>query len=373
MLPRLSKLILSISCTAVLVAGMPVHAEETPSATEQSRAQDCQPAISKTEPQPGEPPYSEFNANEKSYKIFFASDRSIDETTVSSQFSTQVTSPIDYISYGELNVVPPEPSQWFVISPKQLGLHNVSSADDLVETMRSSGVGERTSGSIIIFIHGCCTSFPVAAIQAALLARFTGATVVMYDWGSPFGDYASSGLAFPRSQERFNSFMLTLTHAFPKERMAAVAFSMGNNLLEDFLLQYRNEDIGRRFDQLVFSRADVDSLAFKSHLSRVKAHARKTFIYSADNDTPINMSHWLRFLASPSAHGERLGEIRSGVGITPAEDLFVVDLSPLKLNHSIPYAVIGEFFRTDDGLPASQTYDYSRNDDGILQVHKHSH
>jgi hypothetical protein len=301
-----------------------------------------------------------------SITIFFESDRHLADDGI--HFGDQITDPLDYINFGAVEATPGMLRQLLTGGYKSnLPLHKFTSFDELATAARSP----KPTTKVVVFVHGCCTNFQLAATQAASLAQCTGATVLMYDWASPLASYGGSLLTYPRSQERFNKFMLDVAKAFPDEDLSVVSFSMGNQLLDNFLLQYKNSDVGRQFDQLVFGRADTDAVAFRSHIARITPHAKHTFVYASNNDAPLLLSDALRKVASPSEHGARLGDTRSH--LRPEESLTVLDVSPLKMNHSIPYSVIAEFLSSNGEIPASSaTYSYTRLNNGVVRV-KDSH
>lgn len=220
--------------------------------------------------------------------------------------------------------------------------------------------------SLLVFVHGCCVGFRKSVQQAGDLAASAQVPVVMYDWGSPWGNYAGSALACPRSQERFNQFLMDIAREFPEERIGIVALSMGGQLVDNFCLQHKPQDVGRRFDDIYFARADMDSVVFKSHLPNINRHSKHIYIYSAHNDFQINLSGLLRIIANPASPGRRLGH--TNAVLKPTASLSVIDVSALKLNHLLPHRVIGEMFATTDGLPNSSEYAYSTDAKGVVHV-----
>lgn len=223
--------------------------------------------------------------------------------------------------------------------------------------------------SFLVFVHGCCVGFRKSVQQAGDLAVSAQVPVVMYDWGSPWGNYAGSALACPRSQERFNQFLMDIAKEFPEERIGIVALSMGGQLVDNFCLQHKPQDVGRQFDDIFFARADMDSVLFKSHLPSIDRHSKHIYIYSAHNDFQINISGLLRTIALPASPGRRLGHTNAVLKPTPT--LSVIDVSALKLNHLLPNRVIGEMFSTMNGLPTDSTeYAYTTDSKGVVHVSK---
>jgi hypothetical protein len=293
--------------------------------------------------------------------IFFESDRRLDKDGV--HFGEQVTEPLDYTSIGAVQATPGMLRQLLIGGYKSNNpIHKFASLSQLAAAARSQAPGKK----VLVFVHGCCTNFPLATAQAASLAECTGATVLMYDWGSPLISYGGSLLTYPRSQERFNRFMLTVAKEFPDQPLSIVGFSLGNQLVDNFLLQYRPSDVGRPFEQLVFSRADMDAVAFRTHIPRITEHAKHTFVYSSSNDSQLFISRALRTVASPTQHGQRLGDMRSKMRSDGA--LTVLDVSPLRMNHSIPYEVIAELLASEGAIPDSAVHKYAVLDNGVVRV-----
>ena len=150
--------------------------------------------------------------------------------------------------------------------------------------------------------------------------------------------------------------------------MAIVGISMGNILIDNYLLQHRPPKIGKTFDQVVFARADMDLIAFKSHLPKIVAHARQIFVYVDNHDLLINLSQLLRIVPSPVVHGERVGRLssslRSDQGVT------VVDVSLLKANHALPCGVVSDVLARDGALSQTGQYRYVELPNGVLRAQR---
>ena len=132
--------------------------------------------------------------------IYFESDRQLDADGM--HFGNQITDPLDYAIVGSVEATPGMVRQILLGGYKtNQPIHRFASFDELASAARSEAAGK----TLVIFVHGCCTNFPLATAQAASLAENTGATVFMYDWGSPLASYGGSLLTYPRSQERFKT------------------------------------------------------------------------------------------------------------------------------------------------------------------------
>src|SRR5688572_5730672 len=140
--------------------------------------------------------------------VFFESDRRLNSDGI--HFGDQINEPLDYTNLGSVSVPPGMVRK--LVSAGFNATDKVSRFADfaqMAEAVRAQSSGKK----IVIFVHGCCTNFPLSTAQAASLAEHSGATVVMYDWGSPLLSYGGSLSTYPRSQERFNKFMLNMARA----------------------------------------------------------------------------------------------------------------------------------------------------------------
>src|SRR5215470_7590638 len=200
--------------------------------------------------------------------VFFVTDRGQRARRSSLDFGAQTNDPLDCITYGVIDLAATDASETGVSKANDPPGRSERTYPDFQQLAGDlhSAVDKSGQSCLIIFVHGCCISFREGVKQAKRLCQKVRAPVVLYDWGSPFASYSGSLLACPLSQERFNSFMMAVAHQFTNERIVVVGLSMGNILIDNFLLQHRPEEVGRIFDQVVFARADMDSIAFRSHL-----------------------------------------------------------------------------------------------------------
>ena len=300
--------------------------------------------------------------------VFFVTDREQRTRKSSLDFGEQINDPMDRTTYGVIEPAGTDGGETGTgkaddarVLPERTYPEFQGLAQDL-----HSAVLRSERGGFVIFVHGCCVSFREAVRQASRLCRQVNTPVIVYDWGSPYASYSGSLLSCPRSQERFNSFMRSIAQEFPREKIAVVGLSMGNVLIDNFLLQHRPEEVGRTFDQVVFARADMDSIAFRSHVPKIVGHARKVFIYVDNYDPAINLSHLIRVFASPFHHGDRLG--RLAIDFSSDQQVQVVDVSPLRLNHDLPCGVVSDLFASDGALPETGQYRYVELSSGLLQA-----
>ncbi len=299
-------------------------------------------------------------------RLFFATDREPRPGKETLDFAGQANEPVDRLTYGAIDLAQANDDKTVVsIEASRPSERTYLDFEELAQDLHCS-VDRNARGDLVIFVHGCCISFREAVRESRQLCQQVKAPVVFYDWGSPFASYSGSLLACPRSQERFNSFLLAVAREFPQERITIVGLSMGNILIDNFLLQHRAEEIGKIFEQVVFARADLDSIAFRSHIARIANRARKMFIYIDSQDPVINLSHFLRLLASPVLHGDRVG--RSMERLPADLPVQVVDVSPLQLAHDLPCTVIADMLSGDSGDRNGGLYKYVELPNGLLQV-----
>lgn len=322
--------------------------------------------------------------------VFFVTDRDLLQDGVEPKFGKQSLERTDVLTYGIKPVVRKEgrSGEFANASLVIMGHSGVSKEREASFTAFSERYNQSVLGTefdkfkqiidrtlkdtggneLVVFVHGCCVSFKEAARQCSDLQAAVGKPVIMYDWGTPSGNYAGSNLAFPRSQARFNTFMTELRKSFPDARISIVGLSLGNSLFDNFAVQVRPEEVGKKFDDVIFARADMDSVLFKNHINEIASHANNISVYAAKNDFSTNISGFLRWIAWPTAHGERVGHLRAG--LQTDSRLTIFDVSDLRLNHLLPVEVIAERLKDKDNYTSSIAYDYVKQDNGVIRVKK---
>ncbi len=302
--------------------------------------------------------------------IFFVTDRELRAGKSALDFGAQKNDPLDHVTYGAigLTITGDDNSNGDRADQTPTPAERIyTTFSDFAGNLRAA-VTASNREDVVIFVHGCCVGFREAVRQSERLSDHVKTTVVLYDWGSPFGSYSGSLLTHPRSQERFNSFMRAIALEFPKKRIAIVGLSMGNILIFNFLLQHHPHEINKTFDQITFARADMDSVAFQTHLPRIVVHARKIFVYVDNRDFLINLSQAIRVVASPTEHGQRVGRLTKG--LRTGQPVTFVDVSPLKLRHELPCGVVSDLLASDGAVPNTGQYKYVELADGIVQARR---
>lgn len=329
-----------------------------------------------------------------SLPVYFATDRAqVVNSDKDLDYGKQIIFPLDALSYGvkRMNSTCTVPDDMesltkcgWLVYPKDLSKgkdkraefilqsnaevsHAVPGFDDMVTKIKGD-LNNLPKKEIVIYVHGCCLSFNESMQQAADLEASVQTPVIAYCWGCSMG-YAGSNMALPRTQERFNKFLIGMLTAFPDAKISVISSSIGTQLVHNFCLQRRPEDYGNRkgIDELIFSRADLDDVAFKSQLDAVMRHSKKLIVYVSKNDFQINVSGTLRWFFFPTQHGERAGHLRSGLQVEQA--LTVLDVSPLKMGHVIPYESVADILGNDGNVPTdSRLYKYEHMEDNLYRV-----
>lgn len=330
-----------------------------------------------------------------SLPILFATDRAqILKTSKDIDYGKQIVFPIDSISYGVKRTdatadfsdktESDEMSKLgWVVYPSELNKthlrsdflkqqnevefsHAFSGYDELVAKTKAM-LEKSGKHQIVIYVHGCCLDFDGSIGQAAELASSVKTPVVAYLWGCSKG-YGGSSVSFPRTQERFNKFMMQMLSSFPDERISIVSSSIGTQLVHHFCLERRPEDYGSRpIDEIIYSRADLDDVVLKSQLDSLTRHTKKVIIFVAKNDFQINLSGTLRWFFYPSQHGERVGHLRAS--LQTESPLTVLDVSPLKMGHVIPYDCVAELISNKGDVPSdSRLFHYEHKEDNLYRV-----
>jgi esterase/lipase superfamily enzyme len=303
--------------------------------------------------------------------VYFATDRAPRVKRDDLDFGNQETDNLDFMRYGinqqEIELSSANQARLGLAKRTVSGTSKVfkeDQVDTFVEAIRAD-LNTCKDRQLVVFIHGCCVDFEKASKQAAELSSRINSPLIMYDWGTPNASYAASLLAYPRGQERFNQFMNRLLQEFPKEKIVLMGYSLGNQLIVDYALQHDFSN-GPRFEDVIIARADMDAVAFKSRLPKIAQMTKSIHLYVADNDLQINLSGLLRKIASPKFAGQRLGNTKNEL---PAiSGVTVIDVSPLKLGHLIPYDVIADVLKNGAHAGRLANRVYREKSDGSFEV-----
>lgn len=241
----------------------------------------------------------------------------------------------------------------------------VDSWIDFKEKFREK-IKESGSDHFILFVHGCCVDFKEAAKQANMLSETSGKPVLIYDWGTPKGNYFGSMLACPRAQERFNNFIYDLFQEYPTTRISVVGLSMGNVLVYNFCLQNKVSDLPRHFNEIEMARADIDTIVFKTSMHKVIPHCDKLDLYVAKNDFLINISGFMRGLIYPYPPVFMLGHPHGNLDLGTTVEVF--DVTRLKLGHLLPCEAIATVLNGPQTYNSSEKYSFSDTGHGVKVI-----
>lgn len=236
---------------------------------------------------------------------------------------------------------------------------------DFKETFRTK-IKESGNDHFILFVHGCCVDFKEAAKQADLMAKAANKPVLIYDWGTPKGNYFGSMLACPRAQERFNNFIYDLFQEYPKTRISVVGLSMGNVLVYNFCLQNKVSDLPRHFNEIEMARADIDTIVFRTNMHKVIPHCDKLDLYVAKNDFLINISGFMRGLIYPYPPVFMLGHPHGNLDLGHSVEVF--DVSKLKLGHLLPCEAITAVLSGPETYKNSDRFSFSDSGHGVQVI-----
>ena len=209
------------------------------------------------------------------------------------------------------------------------------------------------NNSFVLFVHGCCTPVEDSFIKAAELAVYLQRPVLVFDWATPgllqalplpeINTYRRSERVLEISQHNFYELMSALPETLGDLKCIVVAHSMGNRLVYNDMLQ-RSLSGKCAIDQLHMINADISLPAYILDEDRVCKLAKEVYIYTSDKDP------WLRKAQMVSAGVPRLGCPRQlldlianqGMNFDLPGNRYFLDLSALRLGHSLPFDVIAE-------------------------------
>ncbi len=112
--------------------------------------------------------------------------------------------------------------------------------------------------------------------------------------------YRQSEVTYQHSQERYDAFMKACEYAFGAPNMVLVAHSMGNRLLDQWLLcrDGYNQSIQEtsKYREVIMSNPDLDGRYFLSHIDRLCDETKCLRVFFSFKDRAIGFSK--------SIHGE---------------------------------------------------------------------
>lgn len=300
-----------------------------------------------------------FCADVRAQDVYFVTDRT--STTKKNgcvKFNKQNTEDLSQLQYGILNSKE--------VAKKTKCTHQmIDGWLEFKEQFRAE-IKKNSEEHFILFVHGCCVDFKESSKQAVLLAETAGKPVLVYDWGTPKGNYFGSMLACPRAQERFNNFIYDIFQEYPNARISVVGLSMGNVLIYNFCLQNKVTDLPRHFNEIEMARADIDTIVFRTNMHRVVPHCDRLDLYVAKNDFLINISGFMRGLIYPYPPVFMLGHTPGDANLGNSISIF--DVTRLKMGHLLPGEAISAVLKGPEAYKLSDKYSFSETNNGVQVI-----
>lgn len=299
--------------------------------------------------------------------VFYVTDRHFEATSGEIDFSEHQR--LDGLSYGVKNVTIPYTAHlnnyakqlrkmgWRILSlegephQKYVNAADLRFPDTTLSKIKflellDQAIDEADKHELLIHIHGCCVNYKNSLVNAAKLEGWYRQPVILYDWTSPNGlqNYLRNEPAVAASQTRFDQFVFDLEDRFKPQRLAISAHSMGNRLLDNFLVSRfykwgQNQD-HPKLKESIFACADVDINNFAKHTASTAYNSRITRIYISGQDPALLMSELVHGFAS------RLG--RPGgkrESLCKTEGMDVIDDEELYIKHDLPDWLIANMHR----------------------------
>jgi hypothetical protein len=246
---------------------------------------------------------------------------------------------------------------------------------DDVETFRSrllAAAAAMPGQDVVMYIHGCCTTFQTAIEEGALVAReIAPGPVIAYSM--PMKPHARvHGLIVPQNyfydenevdwSTRHLVAVLDVLVGDGMPRVNVIAHSLGNRLLLGALEQFRvmHERDGKRLGNIVFAAADVDTERFVDAIPTLQKITDHVSVYRSNEDKAVYGSDYVHQV-------RRLGRLEGGAFAGEAgfdsidattfvcNDAGLGRWRPLQLGHF--YWKLSSYVRTDiaaalRGVPA---------------------
>jgi esterase/lipase superfamily enzyme len=199
---------------------------------------------------------------------------------------------------------------------------------------------------IVIFVHGCCSTYDRSLERAATLASHMQAPVLLYDWVSPkgFRMYLANETRAEQTVDDFCRFLSKIEKVTDAGNIILIGHSMGARLVDQAMVrrsaQMTEKNSLPRYKELMMCNADVDARSFLNHTSEFITNAGKNYIFVSRADETLEFSSM--------AHGgfSRLGApgaLVSDLAKIPGTE--VVDITDNASKHEIPYWIVGNLYK----------------------------
>ena len=189
----------------------------------------------------------------------------------------------------------------------------------------AAAVGQTSSGSVVLFVHGYNYGFARTCRMAAEMQRYLQdkATVLMFSWPSNAlpTDYVSDQADIEWSVPVLADLIRQLGERFGRTKVQVVAHSLGSRGVFFALQRLGFEGVERpAIGQLVLLAPDFDAATFVVLLPGLASLTGAITLYASENDTPLKISRQL-------SGYPRLGE--AGEHLTLVEGMETIDVSSI--------------------------------------------
>lgn len=196
---------------------------------------------------------------------------------------------------------------------------------------------------IVIFVHGCCATFPTSLERAAKLESHMQRPLVVFDWASPkgFTKYLQNETLAEQNYDRFYNFMNAVEKKIKPHEIILLGHSMGTRIMEEGLL--RRAERARlnlpyeKFSETIFCQPDSDARYFINHNDDIASQSEKTEIFYNAMDG--------RLEASATAHGgyPRLGRPGPLLNmLCKTNNQSMIDITAAAMGHEIAFWVVSD-------------------------------
>jgi esterase/lipase superfamily enzyme len=226
--------------------------------------------------------------------------------------------------------------------------------DEIVPTIKTY-MKETGNEDLVIFIHGCCSTYDRSIERAATLAAHMHAPVLLYDWVSPKGlrMYLANETRAEQTVDEFCRSLVNVEKLINPGNIILIGHSMGTRFVDQALIRRfagASESKGlARYKEIMLCNADIDAKAFLNHAGDVLANADKTYVFVSTADETLGFS--------AMAHGgfNRLGApgalLNDLVKVHGAE---IVDITENASKHEIPYWIVGNLYKFGNLGPVTE-------------------
>ena len=315
--------------------------------------------------------------------IFFVTDRALDTNNTSTLDFLNIQMPEEQLLYGIKGAVPRNSDSSSIEPSAITGLGWISAENEAAIaqipnrardiTLKESEFFARLheyvdplteSRPLIVFAHGCCTSFSDSMKNAANLARYFSCPVVTYAWCAvppTIPKYRDNEDFESSSESRFDAFMRRIETEFKPGKVILIAHSMGNRLAYSYLKgrysRYGSNAHHEQFKATDLACADVKASDFAANENRIAFNSQTTWITANDADKALLGSYlqsalYVR-LGAPKEHLTKL---------TKTHGVNVVNIYPsVGSSHDLPANILSELNRANIWTKEPLRYAFSKD------------